>query len=108
MLPALSDIGVDATVSPPPASGYGWSRWWRRGYNGNSLSPLDGERRKSTPGHTDETNEFLPLRASPLVQSPAEKNQPVPEKQYAKTLRLSSNQLVSSRNLVETRLTLKI
>ncbi|WWC92427.1 uncharacterized protein L201_007384 [Kwoniella dendrophila CBS 6074] len=85
-LPSLSI--VDASSQPPdrPASGSGWSRWWRRGQSNSSVSiaPI----RSNTSPTIEKPS--LPPTADQAVPEPAE----TPEgKQYAKTLRLSSDQL---------------
>ena len=96
ILPSLTDIGVNTTFPPRPPSGYGWSRWWRRGNTAVSpASTTANSSRSSIPpqeqkGHGDASSDAeLP---TPSVIGPVP-----PEKYYAKTLRLSSDQLVSLR-----------
>lgn len=81
-LPSLSEIGVGVTPPTRPASGYGWSRWWRR-----APVEVEGVPFPKVPPRALES----PL--SPPVPSATEKE---PAKHYAKTLRLSSGQLVST------------
>nr|XP_031859515.1 uncharacterized protein CI109_004977 [Kwoniella shandongensis]KAA5526587.1 hypothetical protein CI109_004977 [Kwoniella shandongensis] len=72
-LPSLSDIGVDSTAPIRSSSGYGWSRWWRRGESGDLST------------HEPSTPSDLKPEQRPEA--------PTSGKQYAKTLRLSSDQL---------------
>jgi len=99
MLPPLIDLGIDSTVPPRPPSGYGWSRWWRRGQSGIvTPSASSAERRQSIQGILHEKDDAEPIPSPPLSTSTSGAivgKSPAPEKQYAKTLRLSSEQLVS-------------
>jgi hypothetical protein len=77
LLPSLDELGVE----PPRNTGYAWSRWWRR-----SQMTIPG----SAPA--------APPTSSPPV-SEAHIDEPAPtDTRYAKTLRLSSDQLVSVAN----------
>jgi hypothetical protein len=71
LLPSLDELGVDA----PRNTGYAWSRWWRRS---QATAP------NSAPSAP-------PLPPAPSLPEPAP-----PNSRYAKTLRLSSDQLVST------------
>jgi len=84
LLPSLDELGVDA----PRNTGYAWSRWWRRS---QATAP------NSAPSAP-------PLPPVPSLPEPA--TAPA-NSRYAKTLRLSSDQLVSSYRQVyrEPRLT---
>lgn len=64
-----------AAVVPAPATGYGWSRWWRRQQPSTEPPP--------------------PPEPTPAAVEP--------QKHYAKTLRLSSDQLVGRRGTELTR-----
>ncbi|WVQ95326.1 hypothetical protein IAU59_002422 [Kwoniella sp. CBS 9459] len=95
-LPSLSDIGVSSIPPNRTSSGYGWSRWWRRGQSGTTGVSAP----ESPSNHTPPLNSTPPVSES-LPQSPPrsppEAAEPPVEatdgKQYAKTLRLSSDQL---------------
>jgi hypothetical protein len=69
LLPSLDELGVEA----PRAEGYAWSRWWRRN---QPTSPA-----------------IVSSPPTPPIAPPADVS--VPISRYAKTLRLSSDQLVS-------------
>nr|XP_019050786.1 hypothetical protein I302_01228 [Kwoniella bestiolae CBS 10118]OCF29716.1 hypothetical protein I302_01228 [Kwoniella bestiolae CBS 10118] len=87
-LPSLSDAGLPNQPPNRPSSGYGWSRWWRRGQSSSSASVAPPTRSNTTP------SEGPP--ASPPAEQPVPEPAETPEgKQYAKTLRLSSDQLKS-------------
>lgn len=73
-LPSLGDLGVET----PQASGYAWAKWWRRSQNPRSPSII---------GTTDATVEKANVQPEPQASQSSEKH-------YAKTLRLSSDQLV--------------
>ncbi|WVO15745.1 hypothetical protein L204_103407 [Cryptococcus depauperatus] len=88
-LPALSGIGTD-NAQPQRSSGYGWSRWWRRGQSSGQVSAGQSE---TAPAST------TPVPASP-VPEPESETTIVSQttnrergRHYAKTLRLSSDQL---------------
>lgn len=76
MLPSLGDLGVE----PPQSSGYAWSRWWRRSQASSSVPVSESVPDLASP----------PSLSSPLTEEAESK-----DKHYAKTLRLSSDQLVS-------------
>ncbi|WWC72692.1 uncharacterized protein I206_106656 [Kwoniella pini CBS 10737] len=48
-LPSLSDMGVPNQPPSRPSSGYGWSRWWRRGQSSASNSIAPPSRSNTTP-----------------------------------------------------------
>jgi len=99
ILPPLTDIGIDPTVPPRPTSGYGWSRWWRRGQSGaTGLRPANGERRQSVPGMPNEKVESPPIPIRRTMSQPSDVDPAESGKHYAKTLRLSSDQLVSIKS----------
>ena len=106
LLPSLNDIGVLSTVPPRPSTGYGWSKWWRRGPQsgvdtGKGPPP---ERRLSTPLVTKESPDPSPPPAS--ASPPAVEVKPDrPETHYAKTLRLTSEQLVRLKGAENSTLT---
>lgn len=68
---ALTPPASTEPAAAPKATGYGWSRWWRRGQEVSTEPPPPPPELAPVPA-TDE-----------------------PQKHYAKTLRLSSDQLVS-------------
>lgn len=75
--------GVDGTALPRPSSGYGWTKWLRRG-----TTPLEPPMRRSSVSSAVE----LARPASPpppMAEKPSSKH-------FAKTLRLASDQLVGS------------
>ncbi|WRT70812.1 uncharacterized protein IL334_007811 [Kwoniella shivajii] len=65
-LPALSDVGMTSQPPDRPSSGYGWSRWWRRGQSSSTGAPAQLTRSNTSP-----INEVRPL---PAVES----EQPAP------------------------------
>nr|XP_018259853.1 uncharacterized protein I303_07924 [Kwoniella dejecticola CBS 10117]OBR82011.1 hypothetical protein I303_07924 [Kwoniella dejecticola CBS 10117] len=88
-LPSLSDMGVPDRPANRPSSGYGWSRWWRRGQSTatNSIAP---------PTRSNTTPIDDPPAAQASVEPTRSDSVDTSEgKQYAKTLRLSSDQLKS-------------
>ncbi|ORY31310.1 Lipin/Ned1/Smp2-domain-containing protein [Naematelia encephala] len=85
-LPSLLDLGVSADAGSRPTSGYGWSRWWRRGQT-QATSPPD-------PQSAPPLSSLTPtISASEQPVSASMPSVPMSDKQYAKTLRLSSDQL---------------
>ncbi|WWC65312.1 uncharacterized protein I303_107929 [Kwoniella dejecticola CBS 10117] len=48
-LPSLSDMGVPDRPANRPSSGYGWSRWWRRGQSTATNSIAPPTRSNTTP-----------------------------------------------------------
>lgn len=120
-----SDSRVDTGEGTQRQSGYGWSRWWRRGQSSGSSAPQGPS---SVPGQgppREPKTETAPARTTPVPGTPStdvqgqdkeggsggteteagtraglqgEDEKVLPGegvKHYAKTLRLSSEQLVS-------------
>ncbi|WVQ76689.1 hypothetical protein IAR50_006363 [Cryptococcus sp. DSM 104548] len=89
-LPAMSlvDAGGDVGGSAArPANGTGWSKWWRRGQsNGNATSVGQGQ-----SGTAPATTTPIPGTPTPEREAPAQEGDGT--RHYAKTLRLSSDQL---------------
>lgn len=93
-LPGLADMGVDLTNPVRPSSGYGWSRWWRRGQSA-AVTTEPPPPREPTVALGDVAGLDIARPASRPTKSPStEITQQSQVKQYAKTLRLSSDQLV--------------
>nr|XP_019001650.1 uncharacterized protein I203_05853 [Kwoniella mangroviensis CBS 8507]OCF65111.1 hypothetical protein I203_05853 [Kwoniella mangroviensis CBS 8507] len=93
-LPSLSDTGISNQPPNRPSSGSGWSRWWRRGQSSAAGSVAPPTRSNTTP--TEDRPVSPPPRQPAEPQAAASELVETPEgKQYAKTLRLSSDQLKS-------------
>ncbi|RXK41028.1 hypothetical protein M231_01659 [Tremella mesenterica] len=93
----LAPPHINTPSTPPvrPVSGYGWSRWWR----GN---PTSGPTPQPQPQHAASTSDvtLTPITSGNGApqehpQPSFESTQPTHRKNYAKTLRLSSDQLKS-------------
>lgn len=87
-MPPLADLGVEGAM-PTKSSGYGWSRWWRRGQS-STTSTQPPEPPAPAPAVAPDNASAI----SAPVPTPAETGQEDGQKYYAKTLRLSSDQLV--------------
>ena len=102
----LADQGAEATL-PTRTSGYGWSRWWRRGQSAVPASqPPPAPPQAVTTGKESSAEEPAAVsEASSNAVSPSSTavSPPVTDSakpiesttNFAKTLRLSSDQLVS-------------
>ncbi|KAL7422980.1 lipin Ned1 [Cryptotrichosporon argae] len=90
ILPPLADV-IDPAAPPRPSSGYGWSRWWRRN-NNVETEPPQPRRQSAQPLFSEKEREVVAavLDADRPASPPPE---PAAGKHYAKTLRLSSDQL---------------
>lgn len=119
-LPPLSDLGVDAEAVPSKGSkGYGWSRWWRRAQTtdpapiGDKPTPVKSAEAKLEPPAEVKTSEKAEQTEAEKVKAEVVAGQVSPPLElpltcktsdavdsaakpmhYAKTLRLSSDQLV--------------
>lgn len=124
-----SEGRVDTGEAAQRQSGYGWSRWWRRGQSSGSSAPQGSRPAPGQELHREAKTETAPARTTPVSGTPSREVQgqgkeldssgtgtevgthtglqeedgnarkvlPSEErkKNYAKTLRLSSEQLVS-------------
>lgn len=102
----LADQGVEASI-PTRTSGYGWSRWWRRGQSAVPASqPPPAPPQAVTTGK--ESSAEVPAAVSEASSNPVsptstaasppatDSAKPIESTtNFAKTLRLSSDQLVS-------------
>jgi phosphatidate phosphatase LPIN len=87
ILPATSDTEIGAQPRPRPPSGYGWSRWWRRTPvpETQSIESTQSLMDAAVTQRDSGSKEALHTSSVDLEDKP---------KHYAKTLRLSSDQLV--------------
>lgn len=96
-LPSLSELGMDsATVSPKVSKGYEWSRWWRRGESAGDLVDVPSPPAPSIPATGPPPPPTMPEAQSSEQGDSASPADGEPEgevKHYAKTLRLTSDQL---------------
>ncbi|ODN96515.1 phosphatidate phosphatase LPIN [Cryptococcus wingfieldii CBS 7118] len=89
-LPAMSlvdaggDIGSGSTTA---ANGTGWSKWWRRGQSNGSESSVRQGQSETAPATT------TPVPGTPKPESDAPVQEADGTRHFAKTLRLSSDQL---------------
>lgn len=100
-LPPLVDLGIEPSM-PPRTTGYGWSRWWRRGQSSETSTqppqppPQVNTDKKDLAGQAVGGGEdaAVATEKAGVVGEPKSDGEGV--KHYAKTLRLSSDQLVST------------